>query len=136
MVGNFVLRRRARRPVFRPSARLSMVLKFHRSGGSGVDHALDYQSRDREIDPSLLRSFGSDFKPRSRLRMTSLLVGRYTRVHSLTHSLTQISHVADQTTGLQNEKSQSGRESKMVASAKIKHLMKLTFSPERLGIFG
>ena len=29
-----------------------------RSGGSVVDNKLDYQSRDRKIDPSLLRSFG------------------------------------------------------------------------------
>ena len=47
-----------------------------RSGGGVVDNTLDYQSRDRKIDPPLLRSFGWDFKPRSRLRMTSLLVGR------------------------------------------------------------
>ena len=47
-----------------------------RSGGGVVDNTLDYQSRGRKIDPPLLRSFGWDFKPRSRLRMTSLLVGR------------------------------------------------------------
>ena len=29
-----------------------------RSGSSVVDNKLDYQSRDREIDPQLLRSFG------------------------------------------------------------------------------
>ena len=56
-----------------------------RSSGSVVNNTLDYQSRDREIDPPLLLSFGSDFKPRSRLRMTLLVVGRKTRVHSLTH---------------------------------------------------
>ena len=28
------------------------------SGGSVVDSTLDYQSRDRKIDPPLLRSFG------------------------------------------------------------------------------
>ena len=49
---------------------------YERSGGGVVDNTLDYQSRGREIDPPLLRSFGWDFKPRSRLRMTSLLVGR------------------------------------------------------------
>ena len=47
-----------------------------RSGGGVVDNTLDYQSRDRMIDPPLLWSFGWDFKPRSHLRMTSLLVGR------------------------------------------------------------
>ena len=47
-----------------------------RSGGGVVDNTLDYQSRDRKIDLPLLRSFGWDFKPRSGLRMTSLLVGR------------------------------------------------------------
>ena len=47
-----------------------------RSGGGVVDHELDYQSRDHKIDPPLLRSFGLDFTPRSRLRMTSLLVVR------------------------------------------------------------
>ena len=47
-----------------------------RRGGGVVDNTLDYQSRDRKIDPPLHRSFGRDFKPRSRLRMTSLLVGR------------------------------------------------------------
>ena len=47
-----------------------------RSGGGVVDNTLDYQSRGRKIDPLLLRSFGWDFKPRSRLPMTSLLVGR------------------------------------------------------------
>ena len=32
---------------------------FHTgSGGDVVDNTLDYQSRDREIDPLLLRSFG------------------------------------------------------------------------------
>ena len=50
-----------------------------------VDNTLDYQSRDRKIDPPLFRSFGWNFKPWSRLCMTSLLVGHYTRVHSLTH---------------------------------------------------
>ena len=47
-----------------------------RSGGRVVDNTQDYQSRDRTIDSPLLRSFGCDFKPRPRLRMTSLLVGR------------------------------------------------------------
>ena len=47
-----------------------------RSGGSVVDNMLDYQFRDSKIDPMLLRSFGWDFEPRSRLHMTSLLVGR------------------------------------------------------------
>ena len=47
-----------------------------RSGGNVVDNTLDYQSRDREIDPPLRRSFGRDFKPRSHLCMTSLLLGR------------------------------------------------------------
>ena len=54
-----------------------------RHGGSVVDHTLDYQSRDRKINSPLLRSFGrfgrsecNEVKPRSRLRMTSLLVGR------------------------------------------------------------
>ena len=46
------------------------------SGSGVVDNTLDYQYRGRKIDPPLLRSFGWDFKPRSRLRMTSLLVGR------------------------------------------------------------
>ena len=41
-----------------------------------LTYTLDYQSRGCKIDPPLLRSFGWDFKPRSRLRMTSLLVGR------------------------------------------------------------
>ena len=53
------------------------------SGGSVVDNTLDYQSRDRNIDLPLLRSFGLDFK----LSMTSLLVRRYTRAHLLTHLL-------------------------------------------------
>ena len=53
-----------------------------RSGGGVVDNMLDYESRDHKIDPQLLRSFGWDFKLRSHLCMTSLLVGRYTRVHS------------------------------------------------------
>ena len=51
-------------------------LMQYRSGGGVVDNTLDYQSRGRKIDPPLLRSFGWDFKLRSRLRMTSLLVGR------------------------------------------------------------
>ena len=46
------------------------------SGDGVVDNTLDYQSRGRKIDPPLLQSFGWDVKPRSRLRMTSLLVGR------------------------------------------------------------
>ena len=50
--------------------------KQERNGGGVVDNTLDYQSRDRKIDPPLPRSFGWDFKPRSRLSMTSLLVGR------------------------------------------------------------
>ena len=57
-----------------------------RSGGGVVDNTLDYQSRDRKIETPFLRSFGWDFKPKSRLRMTSLLVGRETRVHSLKSS--------------------------------------------------
>ena len=56
-----------------------------RSGGGVVDNALDYLSMDRKIDSPLLRSFGRDFKPRSRLDMTSLLVGR--NQSSFTHSL-------------------------------------------------
>ena len=52
------------------------VYHGRRRGGGVVDNTLDYQSRDPKIDPPLLRSFGLDFKPRSRLRMTSLLVGR------------------------------------------------------------
>ena len=43
-------------------------------GWSGGAMVLDYQSRDLQVDPPLLRSFGGDFKPKSRLRMTSLLV--------------------------------------------------------------
>ena len=39
------------------------------SGGSVVDNTLDYQHRDHKINTPLLRSFGWDFKPRSRLRM-------------------------------------------------------------------
>ena len=31
---------------------------YAKSGGSVVDHELDYQSKDREIDLPLLRSFG------------------------------------------------------------------------------
>ena len=31
---------------------------YERSGGGVVDNTLDYQSRGREIDPPLLRSFG------------------------------------------------------------------------------
>ena len=54
----------------------SCWFKRGRSGGGVVDNTLDYQSRGRKMDPPLLRSFGWDFKPRSRLRMTSLLVGR------------------------------------------------------------
>ena len=57
-------------PILKPK------LKTDGSGGGVVDNTLDYQSRGRKIDPPLLRSFGWDFKPRSRLRMTSLLVGR------------------------------------------------------------
>ena len=49
---------------------------MYSSGGGVVDNTPDYQSRDRKIDPPLLQSFIWDFKPRSRLRMTSLLVGR------------------------------------------------------------
>ena len=55
---------------------LLSFLNTFRSGGGVVDNTLDYQSRDRKLDPPLHRSFGRDFKPRSRLRMTSLLVGR------------------------------------------------------------
>ena len=54
----------------------SPVLPQERWWCSVVDNKLDYQSRDRKIDPPLLRSFGRDFKPKIRLRMTSLLVGR------------------------------------------------------------
>ena len=50
--------------------------KWLRSGSSQVGNTLDYQSRDRKIDSLLLLSFGWDFKLRSRLCMTSLLVGR------------------------------------------------------------
>ena len=60
------------------------VTFYYRSGGNEVDNALDYRSRDRKIDPPLLRSFGRGLKPRSRLRMTSLVVGCLTRVDSLT----------------------------------------------------
>ena len=60
--------------------------KESRSGGSVVDHTLDYQHRDHKIGPPLLWSFRLDFKPRSCLRMTSFLVGLLTRVHSLAHS--------------------------------------------------
>ena len=41
----------------------------------------------------------------------------------------------EQTTGLQKVKTQSGRESRMAASAKIVKPMKSKFSQERLGIF-
>ena len=34
------------------------LFKKKRSGGGVVDNTLDYQSRDRKIDPPLLRSFG------------------------------------------------------------------------------
>ena len=54
-----------------------------RSGGSIVDNRLDYHSSGRKFDPLLLWSFRRDFKPRSHLRMTSLLVGHLTRVNSL-----------------------------------------------------
>ena len=37
-----------------------------------MDNTLDYQPSDRKMDSLLLRSFGGDFKPRSRLRMTRL----------------------------------------------------------------
>ena len=50
--------------------------KFLSFGGSVVDNTLDYQSVPHKIDRSLLRSFGRDFKPRSRLRIKSLLVRR------------------------------------------------------------
>ena len=53
-----------------------VVLLTVRSGGSVVYQTLDYKSTDRKIDPQLLRSSGGDFKPRSRLRMTSLLARR------------------------------------------------------------
>ena len=46
------------------------------SGGGVVDNTIDYQSRDCKTDPPLLRSFGRDFKARSRLCMISLLMGR------------------------------------------------------------
>ena len=55
---------------------------IHRSGGGVVDNTLDYQSRDRKIDPSLLRSFGPDFKPRSPYDL--VVGGTLNRVHSLT----------------------------------------------------
>ena len=42
------------------------------SGGIVMDNTLDYQPRDRKNDAPLLRSFGWDFKPRSRLHMTPL----------------------------------------------------------------
>ena len=44
--------------------------------GFRLDNTLDYQSRNRKIDLPLVRLFEWDFKPRSRLRMTQLLVGR------------------------------------------------------------
>ena len=42
-----------------------------RSGGSVVDNTLDYQSRDRKVDPPLLRPFGWDFKATFRLRIVT-----------------------------------------------------------------
>ena len=42
------------------------------------------KSKGRKIDPPLHRSSGFDFKSRSRLRMTSLLMGRETRVYLFT----------------------------------------------------
>ena len=57
-----------------------------------VENTLDYQSSDRNIDPPLLRTFGWDVKLRSRLCMTSLLVGSNTRVNSCTHVLHQNNH--------------------------------------------
>ena len=42
----------------------------------------------------------------------------------------------DQTTGLLEEKNQSGRESKMAASAKYCKSNEISFSLERLSIFG
>ena len=73
----------------------NVVLSFSFSPGSGgnvVDNTLDYQSSDRNIDPPLLRTFGWDVKLRSRLCMTSLLVGSNTRVNSCTHVLHQNNH--------------------------------------------
>ena len=57
-------------------------LPFNRSGSSVVDNTLDYKSRDRKIDPPLLRSFGLDFKPRYDLVVSGTL-----NPSSLTHSL-------------------------------------------------
>ena len=37
---------------------ITKIIIIFRSGGGVVDNTLDYQSRDRKIDPSLLRSFG------------------------------------------------------------------------------
>ena len=44
-----------------------------RSGGSAVDSALDYQSRDRRFNHPILRSFGRECKQLSRLAMTYAL---------------------------------------------------------------
>ena len=58
------------------TSKISSFNHENRSGGSVVDHTIDYQSRDSKIDPLLLRSFGSDFKLRSHLHIILLLVGR------------------------------------------------------------
>ena len=68
----------------------AMLLSNYRGGSSIVDKTLYFQSRDRKVDPPLLRSFRWDFKPRYRLCMTSLLVGRKTRVHSTTQIKSQL----------------------------------------------
>ena len=56
--------------------RKTTMQQLYKSAGSVVDNMLDYQSRCHDIDPPLLRSFGWGFKPRSRLRLTSLLMER------------------------------------------------------------
>ena len=53
---------------------LRTIILNGRRGGGVVANTLDYQSRDSKIVPRLLQSFRCDFKPRSLLRMTSLLI--------------------------------------------------------------
>ena len=52
-----------------------------------MDIMLNYQSRDRKIDPLLLQSFGWNFKRRSHLHMTLLMMSRWDFYPEFTHSL-------------------------------------------------
>ena len=57
-----------------------------------MDNPLNCQSRDCKIDFSLFWSFGSDFKPKSHIRMT-LMLGGTLNPSSLTHFFEIIAYV-------------------------------------------